>query len=564
MSIEREECAGQSATTDSAGRPERVAILVVHGMGTQKPYETLDQFARGLEQMLRGRNLNYTREIRYRQHDEDPAHQQKAWTQAFVRLQPPSGANPMIDLVEYYWAPIINGRVKALKSLRFLISSALSPFSYLRANMLVIDEVTLGSAQDRKLHRQDFHRSWAGEVLYILFRELSRSVFIFTPVILLCGLLYGVLAQPLLNLLVKPTSTSGWHYFWACNTAGWKDVAFVILAGIRWLFVWMLAKYFLDRKNDPATLTKQQKNSILLCDLLVGFLLAVVLLCPVLKDMVLGVFPLHATLGPGSFTHQVLERGFAIWAEARLPLRWIAFAPICLRLVHVSLYALLALLTYAVNRFLTTAIGDLVVYLGSDELSTNYEARAQILSECTATVEDLLQTHPDVPGEGRYDRLLIAAHSLGSVISYDVLNDLLAKEKACQPAEAPEFRRRMERIAGLFTFGCPLNKVYYFFRRRTGPKTTILNEILFRLHCFRLRVPQIADHDRTAGQKLFSARFQWLNAWCKMDVISGRMVFYRADENRIVAQGWEPATAHLGYWKNPKLYDYFAELLLAD
>jgi hypothetical protein len=31
---------------------DRLAILVIHGMGTQKPYETLDQFACGIERQL--------------------------------------------------------------------------------------------------------------------------------------------------------------------------------------------------------------------------------------------------------------------------------------------------------------------------------------------------------------------------------------------------------------------------------------------------------------------------------------------------------------------------------
>jgi hypothetical protein len=46
-----------------------------------------------------------------------------------------------------------------------------------------------------------------------------------------------------------------------------------------------------------------------------------------------------------------------------------------------------------------------------------------------------------------------------------------------------------------------------------------------------------------------------------MDVISGRMLFYRADQNRVVKQGFEPATAHTGYWKNPELYAFLAKLL---
>ena len=57
----------------------RIAILVIHGMGTQKPYETLDQFARGLEPLLNppSQSLAYARTLEYREHDSDAAKQQK-------------------------------------------------------------------------------------------------------------------------------------------------------------------------------------------------------------------------------------------------------------------------------------------------------------------------------------------------------------------------------------------------------------------------------------------------------------------------------------------------------
>src|ERR1700709_1232611 len=98
---------------------DRLAVLVIHGMGTQKPYETLDQFACGLHPLLNpeGKAPTYERTLEFREHHSDPAKQQKHWTQAIVRfrsLEPEGSDQPaLIDLIEYYWAPIINGRVKA-------------------------------------------------------------------------------------------------------------------------------------------------------------------------------------------------------------------------------------------------------------------------------------------------------------------------------------------------------------------------------------------------------------------------------------------------------------------
>jgi hypothetical protein len=252
----------------------------------------------------------------------------------------------------------------------------------------------------------------------------------------------------------------------------------------------------------------------------------------------------------------------SIHASRILVHEYIAAAPANLRLVHLAAYAGLALLFYFLNLFLTTAIGGLAVYLGSDQLNVNFEARSQILSECSNTVSELLGPFRDLVPEGTqelsYDRVLIAAHSLGSVIAYDVLNDLIAKHLDRRDGDAGAMAP-LDHIAGLFTFGCPLNKVYYFFRARTDQKTTILNQILYALHSFRVRTP--APGGSALIPAPFSKDFRWLNAWCRLDVISGRMAFYQADENRVVSQGFEPATAHIGYWKNPSLYRFFAELI---
>ena len=252
--------------------------------------------------------------------------------------------------------------------------------------------------------------------------------------------------------------------------------------------------------------------------------------------------------------------------------RYLVFAPFCLQLMHLTGYLVLGVLIYAIRLFLTTAIGGLAVYLGSDTLSTNFAARSQILSECTAAVQKLLAVHPDVPAADgqpdQYDRIILAAHSLGTVIAYDTLNDLRVmdaaefdeKHVARIPApSAPE----LARVSALFTFGCPLNKVYYFFRARVGEKATILNQILYSLHNFRLHVPAPTGvlPPEPPGNKPFSFAFQWLNVWCKLDLISGPMLFYYADANVRVRQGFEPATAHTGYWANPQLYEYFSRLL---
>ncbi len=541
----------------------RVAVLVIHGMGSQKPYETVDQFARGVENCLSSPDTgSYHHELRFRQHEEDPTHQQKAWTQAYVRLTPvdlaAAGNRPaLIDIVEYYWAPIINDRVSALQSLRFLIQSALSPFQYLRANALVIDQVSDESLQ------------------LVVIRELARSCFIFFPFIVLLAGLYALIAQPLLQTIAHASnaSVSNWFpYFWACSSFGWVQILVLTLVAFRWLLILMTILYFLDAVRHLAP-AKFDKRNIRLCDLTVFTFLLFLIAIPFFWHAVQELLPRIAFLNHESTAPAALSSLDNLADNFRhFVHRYLAFAPRGLRLIHITLYLLLGALIYGIKQFLTTAIGGLAVYLGSDSLSKNFAARSQILSECTATIHDLLAQHADLPAATgmpqQYDRLILAAHSLGTVIAYDTLNDLRVKEAAerdqqlVQTSPTPS-ARDLSRITGLFTFGCPLNKVYYFFRARTGEKTTILNQVLYSLHNFRLRTPPPEGSlpPEPPGNKPFCFDFSWINVWCRLDMISGPMLFYQANQNELVHQGFEPAGAHTGYWSNSRLYTYFSKLL---
>src|SRR5205823_10045529 len=92
---------------------------VVHGMGQQVPYETLEQVAEGLigasERANPGQKLPI---IRFRE--------VKVGTTILQRLElsipdaPGSGREREIHLYEYYWAPKTEGAVKLKDGISFL------------------------------------------------------------------------------------------------------------------------------------------------------------------------------------------------------------------------------------------------------------------------------------------------------------------------------------------------------------------------------------------------------------------------------------------------------------
>jgi len=242
--------------------------------------------------------------------------------------------------------------------------------------------------------------------------------------------------------------------------------------------------------------------------------------------------------------------------------------PTFLNWQHVIIYAFVALFIYISRKVLTSAIGCLAVYLGSDDLSKNYAARSQILHECTTLLIELLagkDEKGDLNEQWNYDQVLVAAHSLGSVIAYDSLSQLIVRDFAKDPSI---HGLALSKVKGLLTFGCPLNKVFYFFRSRTNLRTNVLSQILYALHPFRLKVPLPPQANPEISlphpfpEKLpFSPDFRWYNAYSPFDIISGRMQFYEADLDVPVERGVTPWTAHLSYWENDDLYSLFSHLI---
>ena len=47
--------------------------------------------------------------------------------------------------------------------------------------------------------------------------------------------------------------------------------------------------------------------------------------------------------------------------------------------------------------------------------------------------------------------------------------------------------------------------------------------------------------------------FRWLNVYSRSDFVSGRLDFYRVDRQEHRGY-WNPLTAHLAYWNDPKFY----------
>src|SRR3989454_6833347 len=90
-------------------RPARTAILVIHGIGEQNPYETLDSFARGLVQYFASSRPSAKVSL------EPERINHGDWTEAAVHVDGVNPADPRdalhLSLFEFYWAPYTEGKV---------------------------------------------------------------------------------------------------------------------------------------------------------------------------------------------------------------------------------------------------------------------------------------------------------------------------------------------------------------------------------------------------------------------------------------------------------------------
>lgn len=598
--------------------PKRTAVLVLHGIGAQKPYETLDQFGRGLlgffrptppiqNPPIRANQLSDppTQEIRLRQYKANLNTNEKDWTQAFVRVRPGRNSSDVIDLYEYYWAPVITDHVSALQSLTFLISAGLSPFQYLRDNLTVINRAHASASRGNRL-------TW---LVFAFCREVYRMLFIFIPIIALALGIYWLLASSVADHLVsgKPGILS---YLLLKPPLNIQQAVHLASAAVRFLLLGMCA-IFLSQEFFAGAQGSPPEKSPPMYTGFIGALFAALLVIPHLLQGRLHMVALtqgflrlpfwaqteYCTglllfLVAASFCSKIFRsawkragkalarhRALTILASLAVAIFITLFSvpglkpslagitdlltlPKFLNWPHIILYAFIALFAYVGQKVLTSAIGCLAVYLGADDLSKNFAARSQILHECTTMLINLLASRDETgtPNEEWiYDQVLVAAHSLGSVIAYDSLSQLIVRSLAKDPSLTGV---PLVKIKGLLTFGCPLNKVVYFFRARTNLRTNVLSQILYTLHSFRLRTPLPAEANPAIAvphpfpEKIpFSPNFLWYNAYSPFDIISGRMQFYKADLDVPVERGITPWTAHLSYWENDDLYSLFSDLL---
>lgn len=192
------------------------------------------------------------------------------------------------------------------------------------------------------------------------------------------------------------------------------------------------------------------------------------------------------------------------------------------------------------ERLLIQYLGDVVIYTNPDRKALHYEIRQKIIQGLKMHIDTILQ-------DDRYTSMLLIGHSLGSVIAYDVLNEIHT---------TPGVREHHKKLQGFITLGSPLDMFAFFFRE-AKKEYYIRRQILENIYCFKARRLDL----RERSIEVFSAvphhldHVYWINFWDQKDPIGGHLMFYDVDENiHFIMEKSRGGATHVAFWDHDPMY----------
>jgi hypothetical protein len=207
-----------------------------------------------------------------------------------------------------------------------------------------------------------------------------------------------------------------------------------------------------------------------------------------------------------------------------------------------------------VEQLLVGYIGDIAVYTSIDIKSKHYETRKLILNGAINELKAILKSNID------YDNVILAGHSLGSVIAFDVLNKLNIEANT-----NAETHTQCQKVKKLITFGSPLDKTAFFFRDISNKNQYVRRQLLNHLYGFKVKNNLLYEGKEnillSSPVKIQFDHIKWLNFYHAKDPVSGHLDYYKVDENivcRFENKEFEKfGIAHIGYWEHKPMYEKF-------
>jgi hypothetical protein len=339
-------------------KPERVAIVAVHGIGPAQHYELQDQIAENLVEKLPG---NWEREPFLL-----PMHEHTAKARnSGMRLRCVDHDAATYDIFEAYWSPIDKNRTKAISVFTWLFNAIFAP----------LNATTPLPATGAKL---------AFDVLFVVTAIGLAFVLpiaaIFTGAFVYENLSSDLTTGHMVSALTWDRAVDG-----NLRLLSFGLHPLMLLAYALAIFGWYTIYYAIESaivRLPHGQREFQWQRALRVIAVAVGS-------CALVMSWMMPA---------------ISDERFRYRYEPLLLLAVVLMARFAFFLVH----------DFFVNR-----IGDIQIYTTGNENSVYYDLHNRILDTVSDTVLRVLQAQEH--GQPLYDRVVIIAHSLGSTIAMDAL-----------------------------------------------------------------------------------------------------------------------------------------------
>lgn len=551
-----------------------VAVLVVHGIGEQVKFETLDSVVRAL-----GADSARRQVVNVRIGDESASR---------VEIDLPSKDGQTVrhvHLYEAYWAPITEGAVGLREVITFLVDAALNGIRSARRGFRrwIFGEYTPLDVSPAKTKRSLF-----------LAMAVVLSLVVMNAVIVALASAYGLsqtIAQnpgAVTSWVQDPTTvddmtaialmfcTIAFAFVTALGASGKQrpiDRAYPRVSRLTFKhFLYTCACTVLAAVAMGATIFYQNARAsggdLLLKSILrhTGALMLAATLIATIGAIAINVMalfratsrlPLVASIGAlaaasimlvwiaeyrGSDAESVfvstrqLVFGFADLPGVEKIVDWLADR-------WWAVWLLLAIISRKVRNILVQFVGDVAAYVTPHKLDRFNEIRERIKT-CVGSVADAIYRAKS-NGRFTYEKVIVLGHSLGSVIAYDTLNRMLRQDDLVAGNLGVK-----ERTASLITFGSPLDKTAFLFAGQPADAGEVRAALAATIQ------PLVGD-DSTKD-------VPWVNVWSELDIISGELNYYGNRVNNICDYDTVvPLEAHVHYWKTKAVWNSVLEAIAA-
>jgi hypothetical protein len=137
---------------------------------------------------------------------------------------------------------------------------------------------------------------------------------------------------------------------------------------------------------------------------------------------------------------------------------------------HGWVWPFLAIVSAQVRLLMVEYVGDVTAYVASNKVDCFDELRAKIKQLAKESLSSVYGAKSRDREGFEYEKVCVVGHSLGSVIAYDTLNRVIADDQIAAQIN-PQTDRKFEdgpaqivkRTPVLLTFGSPLDKTAFFF-----------------------------------------------------------------------------------------------------